>query len=470
MTTRSLASLLLLCSVACIVEPATAQQNAVDFSQLGATVEAELRATNTPGAAVAVVIGDRGVFAKGYGVANVETGDSVTPQTLFRIASTTKMLTAAAVVTLVEAGKLSLDAPVGQYVQGLRPRLARLTLHQLLSHTSGLRDGSSFYGPHDDAALADFVRSWTDDYLIAEPGEIFSYSNLGLVLAGRVLEAVSGRPYADAMQDVLFRPLGMGRTTLRPTAAMTYALAQGHDLPAGQPGPLVVVRPYSDDVRYWPAGSVFTSVADFARFASALLNEGTVDGVQALPPGVTARLSTPQVDVPSTNPAEHPQHSYGLNVRDYRGVRVLQHGGLRIGFGSLVRMVPEHRFAVIILTNRSDALLLGSLEMATELAVPLEPASAAPARTPIAMDEAELHRYVGVYQNAPDYLTLELVVEAGKLFLRQLGQPGMSEVVKVGTNSFAAGGTGFLLIPARTGDGLFMHISAHALRKLDGTQ
>lgn len=469
MITRPSALLCFLCSVAGIIRPATAQPNTVDFGQLEATVEAELRATNTPGAAVAVVIGDRVVFAKGFGVANVETGDRVTPQTLFRIASTTKMLTAAAVVMLAEAGTLSLDAPVGQYVQGLSPRIARLTLHQLLSHTSGLRDGSSYYGPHDDEALAHFVRSWTDDYLIAEPGETFSYSNLGLVLAGRVLETVSGRPYADAMQEILFHPLGMRRTTLRPTVAMTYPLAQGHDLSAGQPGP-VVVRPYSNDVRFWPAGSVITSAADFARFAIALLNDGTIDGVQALPRGVTLKLSTPHVDLPSTHPAERPQHSYGLNVRDHRGVRALQHGGLRIGFGSVVRMIPEHRFAVIILTNRSDALLLRSLEVATELAVPLQPASPAPARTPIAMEEAELRRYAGVYQNAPDYLTLELVVAGGKLFLRQLGHAGMTEVVKVGTNSFTAGNTGFLLIPSRTGDGMFMHISAHALRKLDARQ
>jgi CubicO group peptidase (beta-lactamase class C family) len=444
---------------------ATAQQSALDFSRLEATVRAELEATGTPGAAVAVVVGDSVVFAKGFGVADIETGAGVTPQTLFRIASTTKMLTSTAVVALAERGVLSLDVPVGQYVQGLSPRLGQITLHQLLSHTSGLRDGSSYYGPQDDEALAQFVSSWTDDYLIAEPGEIYSYSNLGLILAGRVLEAVLGRPYADAMDEVLFKPLGMRRTTLRPTMAMTYPLAQGHDLAAGASA-LAVVRPYSQDVRYAPAGGVFTNVADFARFTIAFLNGGVIDGAQVLPPAVSGTLSTPRVDVPTTNPADRPQHGYGMNVRVHRGVRVVQHGGLRIGFGSLVRMVPDHRVAVIILTNRSNGLLLKSFETATELAVPLEPAPPPPQRTPVAMSPSDLSESAGTYQNGPDYLTIELIVENGKLFLRQVGQEGKAEVLKTGPDSFAGAGTEFLLLRGRTSGAAYMHIAGHALRKL----
>lgn len=461
----SLLSLLPIVCLAWLPELASAQGKALDFRELEATVEAELEQTGTPGAAVAVVIADSVVFAKGFGVADIETGTRVTPQTLFRIASTTKMLTAAAIVALAERDDLSINAPVGQYVNGLAPRLAQLTLHQLLSHTAGLRDGGSFYGPHGDGALAEYVESWTDDYLIADPGELFSYSNLGLVLAGRVLEAVTRKAYADAMNEVLFQPLGMRRTTIRPTMAMTYPLAQGHELLAGQSSPQVV-RPYSEDVRFLPAGGVFTSAAELARFAIAFLNHGAVDGIQVLPPSLFERLSTPYVDVPTADATDRPQHGYGLNVRDYRGARVLQHGGLRIGFGSLVRFVPAHRVAVIILTNKTNGLLLRSLEKATELAVPLHAPRPTPPRTPIDMVPADMRAYAGVYQNAPDYLRLELVEENGKLFLRQDGQTGRSEVLKVGANSFTADGTEFVLISGRNADVVYMHIAAHALRKL----
>src|SRR5882762_665976 len=107
-----------------------AQQQTINFDELETTVNAELKATNTPGAAVAVVLGDHVVFAKGFGVANVETGTPVTPDTLFRIASTTKMLTAAALVALAEQDKIKLDEPIGKYVKVLRPKLSQVTVHQ----------------------------------------------------------------------------------------------------------------------------------------------------------------------------------------------------------------------------------------------------------------------------------------------------------------------------------------------------
>ena len=455
---------LVLC-VLCAPLPSFAQATTINFNELEATINNELKATNTPGAAIAVVVNDRVVFARGFGVSDVETGASVKSNTLFRIASSTKMLTAAALVTLSEKGKIKLDAPVGTYVRGLSPKLAQVTVHQLLSHTAGIRDSASFHGPRDDSALATFVQSWSDEYLIAEPGEIFSYSNLGYVLAARVLEAVSGKPFADAMNEVLFQPLGMRRTTLRPIMAMTYPLAQGHDVPAGQANP-IVVRPFADDARYWAAGGVFTSVEDFARFAIALLNDGRIVGAQSIVPGVVKKLSSPHVHPPTGKADERPAHGYGLNIREHRGVRVLQHGGARIGFGSLVRIVPEHRFAVIILTNKTNGLLTDTLEKATELGVPLNSKTPPPARKPVHMDAEEMQRYVGIYQNAPDYLRLELFTKEGKLFLKQIGEAGMSQVIKVDNNVFLAGGQEFLLIPGSNGKLTYLHVAAHALRKM----
>jgi len=442
-----------------------AQQKTINFDELEATVNEELKTTNTPGAAVAVIVGDRVVLAKGFGVSNSETNTPVTPDTLFRIASTTKMLTAAGLVALAEQGKIKLDEPIGKYVNGLSPNISQVTVHQLLTHTAGLRDSYSPNGPHDDSALAGFVRSWTNDYLIGNPGEVYSYSNLGYDLAGLVLESVTGKPYAEAMNDILFHPLGMRRTTLRPIEAMTYPLAQGHEVLSGQTKPSVV-RPFADDSRYWANGGVFTSAADFARFAIAFLNGGKIDGKQLLSPTAITKLSTPYVEIPGGNQSERPRYAYGLNVRDYRGVRVLQHGGLRLGFGSLVRMVPEYRFAVIILTNKSDSLFFKSMDKATELAVPLKPRVTAPPKQPMTMSASEMKRYVGVYQNAPDYLTLELVIVDGKLFLRQPEASEKSEVLKVADNVFSADGQEFVLISESNGRIKYLHISGHALRRM----
>lgn len=137
---------------------------------------------------IAIVKGDRIIYSKCFGLANVETGSAVTPDMLFQIGSMTKMFTAALALSLAEEGKVKLDAPIGDYVKGLAPKLSEITLHQLLTHTSGLKDEPAEYGPHDESALADYSRTWKDEYRMLEPGKIFSYSNMGFSLAGLVAE------------------------------------------------------------------------------------------------------------------------------------------------------------------------------------------------------------------------------------------------------------------------------------------
>ena len=142
-------------------------QQKTDFKELESVAAQELKETGTPGAAVIVLSGDRIVFAKGFGVSNVETGQAITTDMLFRIGSMTKPFTAATLVALSEEGKIKLDAPVGNYVKGLSSGLGQITLHQLLSHTAGIQDGARPYGSHDEKELANTVRSWKDDLLLS---------------------------------------------------------------------------------------------------------------------------------------------------------------------------------------------------------------------------------------------------------------------------------------------------------------
>jgi CubicO group peptidase (beta-lactamase class C family) len=171
---RSSAFLPLVLLLVLLPPPSFPQQQKVNFTQLERVALEELKETSTPGAAVAVVSGDRVVFAKGLGLANVESGDPVTPDTLFRIGSVTKMFTAAVLVTLAEEGRIMLDEPIGKYVKGLNPKLSLVTAHQLMSHTGGMTDESpSDYGSHEESALAAYVRSLKEDHFFTESGEIF---------------------------------------------------------------------------------------------------------------------------------------------------------------------------------------------------------------------------------------------------------------------------------------------------------
>src|SRR5436305_4156804 len=196
-------------------------------AELERVVNAELKETNTPGAAVTVVRDGLVVFSKGFGVSNFETGTPVTTNMLFRLGSTTKMFTGAAMVTLSEQGKIKLDAPIGDYAKGLVPKLSRLTPHQLISNNAGVADFSPPFVSHDDSALSTMVRGWKDDALFGEPGRVYSYACPGFWLAGYVIEEVGGKPYADMMDALIFKPLGMTHTTLPPPVALTYPLPLG---------------------------------------------------------------------------------------------------------------------------------------------------------------------------------------------------------------------------------------------------
>src|SRR5690242_5610309 len=260
-----LAAVAVLCFLCLFVANAAYAQE-----ELEQTALQEMKRTGTPGVAIAVVKDDRVVFSKAFGFANLETQTPMTPDTLCRSGPITAAFTAAAVLMLQEQGKLKLDQPVGRYVDGLSPRLAAVNARQLLSHTAGLKEEHPTSGLFDDAALGRTVRSWKDDYVLSPPGQIYSHSNPGYVLAGLLLEEVSKKPFAKALDELLFEPLGMTRTTFRPSVVMTYPFAQSYRAFGSEK--LAQVRPFALDAFGWPSGSMFTNVNDLARFTIAFMN------------------------------------------------------------------------------------------------------------------------------------------------------------------------------------------------------
>ncbi len=439
-------------------------QGAPDFTSLDKVALEELKQTSTPGAAVAIVRGTQVVLARGYGIANVETGEPVNPDMLFRLGSTTKMLTATAVNVLAEEGRLQLDAPIGTYLHGINPKLAQVTAHQLLTHNAGVRDEAPMFGLHDDSALGAGIRAMGEDFLFAPPGDVFSYSNPGYWIAGFLAESVAGKPYADVMQEKVFAPLGMKRTTLRPTVAMTYPLAQGHSM-SGE-----IIRPAADNAATWPAGSVFSNVKDLSRFVTAVLNDGQLEGRQVLPAAVLGRITTGYVDYPGREPAKY---GYGLTIRTFRGARMFEHGGSRSGYGSLIRMLPDQKVAVIVLANRNGASLSRTATRALELLAPLPTATAEPSPTkPLTMTPAEMAEYAGAYSQTtkPD---VELLVKDGALYMR-LGTNSLA-VTKLDGRRFAVTRPGtaapqeFMLTRGKDGKTIYLTQGTRAMKKIGGT-
>jgi CubicO group peptidase (beta-lactamase class C family) len=470
----------LLLAVMLLLSPraAAAQTAAADFRKLDEAVAATLKETKVPGAAVAVVSGERVVYAKGFGVADAETGRPVTPETLFRVGSTTKILTALTLLSLAEEGKINLDRPVGEYAKGLTPALARLTAAQLLSHTAGMIDVDPDYGPHDESALGSTVRTWGDDFVFTEPGRVFSYSNEAYDLLGYVIEQVGGRPYARQVRERLLVPLGMGRSCFRPDVAMTYPFSQGHQL--SEDGKVKVLRPFPDNVVGWPNGFLFSSARDLARLAVALLNGGKIEGKQVIPPAVLAQMFTPRADIPVAGKAAGSvRYGYGMQFGEARGVRLSMHDGALAGFTCLFRMAPERRFAVVALGNLSEKSLDGvwraAFEMMAAGARPATPNAPAAAKR-LEMTAEEMARYAGRYVNNPK-LACELFAKGGKLYITftEGEESDTAPVAKTGELTFVVTPAGeppqlpFLLIPGADGRIEYLHTNARAFRKTTGT-
>jgi CubicO group peptidase (beta-lactamase class C family) len=378
-----------------------------DLPALEASAKEELEATKTPGAAIGIIEGGRLVYAHGFGASNIETGAAVTSETLFRLGSTTKMFTATAVATLDAQGKLEFQDSVGQHVPGLDPAIAALTLNQILSHTSGLKDTAVMNGRHDDSALGEEIRGWKSDWLFTKPGAIYSYANPGFWLAGYVAESVAGKPYAVAMEDLVFGPVGMASSTLRPTMAMTRTFSQGHDIVNGK---IEVLRPAPDNAANWPAGSLFSNLTDLSRFVIAMMDDGKIDGKQAVSPKAVKALTTPHADIPGSRA----KYGYGLELEEVGGVQVWSHGGSRAGYGSFIAMLPARHAAAIVLCNRTGESLPRT--RAKVMAMLGEPP-----RERISVEESiipasEFEKYKGTYRNGG--ASIQIVERDGKLYVR----------------------------------------------------
>jgi CubicO group peptidase (beta-lactamase class C family) len=442
------------------ITPACAKGAAQDFGALENLIKEELQATNTPGAAISIVSGDRVIYAKGFGVANVETGAPVTTDMLFRLGSTTKMFTAAALVTLASQGKLKLDEPLSKYASGINPKLARITTHQLISNTGGVADFAAPFVSQDDEALARMVRGWKDDALFTEPGQLYSYASPGFWLAGYVIEETSKKPYADAMNELVFAPAGMTRTTLRPLQAMTYPLSMGHSA-SGKEQP-VVIRPAFNNVAMWPAGSIYSNVRELSRFVIALMNDGKVDGKQALTPEVPARLFGKYISMPG-DPEVY--YGYGLLNFEERGVRMIMHGGFSRGYGSMIQMVSEKRFAVIIQTNKSGETLPRTRTKAMELFLKLKDAAPPPAKIAQTLSERERANFAGKYVNGPQ--TWEIVTRDGKLFYKR--DEGDVELTKTAPYRLSFGEkmeNDFMFVPDARGEIRYIFDGLYSAKKL----
>lgn len=219
-----------------------------------------------------VVVVDRGqiIVSEALGQASATGPTPLTRQTMVRMAGPGELSINLALFRLSEIGKLDLDAPISRYVQ-VHPALGRVTANQLIANRSGLR-AKHFTKPlWDDADLSQEVRSWDEKAFVANPGETASHSHYGIALGGYLVESIAGKPFPDAMRELVWGPMGVLSGTTRVCDVLTFPIAQGHSV---RNGVAEVIRPFGRGFIGWPNGP-FLSLNDLDRFALALAKPTT---------------------------------------------------------------------------------------------------------------------------------------------------------------------------------------------------
>ncbi len=353
-----------------------------------------------------------------FGVLNKDTGAGVTKDTVFQIGSITKVWTATVVMQLVDEGLLDLDTPVVGILPELRladPDVTRqVTMRHLLTHTSGI-DGDVFTdtGRGDDC-LGKYVASLGEVAQNHPLGATWSYCNSGFVLAGRVIEKLTGGTWDKAVRDRIFAPLGLEHTITLPEEALLHRAAVGHvsagtDEPARAP---VWMLPRS----LGPAGLVGSTVADVLGFARTHLTGGLrPDGTRLLDASSAAAMTQLQADLPDIYTLGD---SWGLGwIRfGWNGRRLVGHDGSTIGQSAFLRLLPDEGLAVTLLTNGGRARDLYEdlyREIFAELADVDMPRPLAPPAEPVSVD---VQPHLGTYERAS--VRIEVLTGDGGPILR----------------------------------------------------
>jgi CubicO group peptidase (beta-lactamase class C family) len=341
--------LVLLIAVFCFASPAFAQSlTPAETAQVDKIVMDTLASTGTPSASIAIVRGGKIVYAKAYGKQS-ESMPVPNADAPYQIASISKQFAAAAILLLADEKKLRLDDAVGKYVPGITSG-DTITIRQVLSHTSGLQD----YWPQDYSFKAmatpvspqGILNGWAKKPLDFAPGTQWQYSNTGYVVAGLIVEKVSGMKLLDFLNARIFKPLEI--------TAFDQDLTTGPNFPQGYGrhalGP---VRPEPPAAEGWlyAAGELSMSAANLAKWDIARINR------TVLTPGAWQTQETPVKLKDGTDP----HYGLGVFIRDTGGRRMIEHNGEAVGFISENMVFPDDKAAFVVLTNTWSSGAAGSI-------------------------------------------------------------------------------------------------------------
>jgi CubicO group peptidase (beta-lactamase class C family) len=346
----------ILCLLFTFASLAQNNQNPLTESQIkeiNAHVAAWMTQHKAPALSVAIVLDNQLAWSKGYGTADLENNVAAKADTVYRLASISKSITAVALMQLVERGKINLDAPVSQYcaaypaeqmLKDTPDKKFSVTVRQLLTHFGGVRHNKpeEVVSTKHFNSIAEAIETFKTDPLVVEPGAKYSYSTPGYTLLGCVIEGASGVSYINFVNENIFKPAGMTRTRTDDTYAVIPDRAKGYrKTQAGE----IQNAPLHDTSIKIPGGGLVSTAQDIARFAAALNKNALVK------PETLQTMWTK----PKTSDGKESNYALGFLVNDQNGLQRVFNDGSQAGTRAYVFLLPKQKFAVALMTNLERA-------------------------------------------------------------------------------------------------------------------
>lgn len=404
-----------------------AAQAPPDRAALSAAIDSlaqqELAGGRVAGLAIAVARRGEVLLERGYGMADLEHEVPVTERTVFRLGSITKQFTAAAVMKLVEEGKLSLDDELTRFLPDYPTGGRRITVRHLLEHTSGIKSYTSLGAwkakERLDLSHEEMLALFQDEPFDFEPGTRFLYNNSGYYLLGMIIERVAGKSYGTYLNETFFRPLGLQSTSYCDERALVKHRARGYTVRAGSlanASPLSMTQPYA-------AGALCSTVQDLVRWQEALVGGKVVseESYRAMTTSGTLESGTPT------------GYGFGLVVGGtLEGRPLVGHDGAINGFITSLAYLPDEELTVAVLINTEGANpgRLSERIMRRALGLPAEVAVKA-----LPLEPGEMARYEGSYDLGQ--LQIRIFSEGGRLQAQATGQPAFGLLYQ-GEHTFVA--------------------------------
>ena len=377
----------------------------------------------TPGISVAVAKEGEILIIRGYGQSDVEMGVKVDSETVFGIRSITKQFTAAIIMQLVKTGKISLDDPITKYLPNYPVQGNHVTIHNLLNHTSGIKDYEPMSKEHPnwirlDLSYEKMISLWGNQPFDFEPGEKYSYNGFAYYLLGEIISRVTEMTYGDYVENKFLRPLGLKHTYYGDARQIIPKRAEGYE----HEGDTLINSPYLSMHIFRAGGSLFSTAADLIRW-NHLLHSGQVVSTESLHRMITPTVLASGDTIP---------RGYGLYLGDLSGHPKIHHGGVG-GFGTYLSHYPENGLAIAVLTNSSRGR-----EKASEMEEAIARVAFGIEILNLPLSKEDLAFYEGTYKytSGKKMAKMRIFGEDGQLKVQIVGKPNVYRLLYQGNDVF----------------------------------